>query len=66
MLTTRDEYAEAATGVVLQQVALKYFANDTEKTHASLFFNKAAGFRPANLLKRDSDTGVFLLILRNF
>ena len=49
MLTRCDEYAEAATGSVLQQVALKYFANDTEKTHASLFFNKAAGFRPANL-----------------
>ena len=26
----------------------------------SLFFNKVAGIRPATLLKRESDTGVFL------
>ena len=31
----------------------------------SLFFNKVAGLKPATLLKRDSDTGVFLGILRN-
>ena len=31
----------------------------------SLFFNKVAGLRQL-YLKRDSDTGVFLLILRNF
>ena len=29
------------------------------------FFNKVAGLRSANLLKRDSDTCVFLWILRN-
>ena len=32
----------------------------------SLFFNKIAGLRPKNLLKRDSDTGVFWWILLNF
>ena len=30
------------------------------------FFNKVAGLRPATLLKRDSNAGVFLWILRNF
>ena len=29
-------------------------------------FNKVAGLRPGTLLKRDSNTGVFLWILRNF
>ena len=32
----------------------------------SLFLIKVAGFRPATLLNRDSDAGVFLSILRNF
>ena len=32
----------------------------------SLFFNKVASLKPATLLKRDSGTGIFLLILRNF
>ena len=32
----------------------------------SIISNKAAGLRPTTLLKRDSDTCVFLLILRNF
>ena len=32
----------------------------------SLFFNKVAGLNPATLLKRDSGTGVFLGISRNF
>ena len=32
----------------------------------SLFFTKVAGLTPATLLKRDSGTGVFLQILRNF
>ena len=31
----------------------------------SQFFNKVTKLRPINLLKRDSDTGAFLLILRN-
>ena len=31
-----------------------------------LFFKKVAGLRPSTLLKKDSGTGVFLLILRNF
>ena len=31
-----------------------------------LFFNKVGDFRLATLLKRDSDTDVFLRILRNF
>ena len=29
-------------------------------------FNKVAGLQACNLLKRDSNTGVFLLILRNY
>ena len=31
-----------------------------------LLFNKVAGLRPATVLKRDSGTGFFLCILRNF
>ena len=31
-----------------------------------LLFNKVASFRPATLLKRDSDTDVFLWVLQNF
>ena len=43
---------------------LKYFAKFTGKhLYWSLFFNKVAGIRPATLLKRDSNTGVFLRIL---
>ena len=46
---------------------LKKFSKFTEKhLHWSLSFNKVAGLRPATLLKRDSTTGVFLWILRNF
>ena len=32
----------------------------------SFFFNKVPGLRPENLLKRESNTGVFWWILRNF
>ena len=32
----------------------------------SLFLTKLQAFRPATLLKIDSNTGVFLCILRNF
>ena len=32
----------------------------------SLFFNKVAGLRPATLLKKRIDTGLFLRILQNF
>ena len=47
--------------------ALKNFAKFTRKHLCrNLFFNKDAGLRPAFLFKRDSDTGVFLWILRNF
>ena len=46
---------------------LKNFANFTGKHLCwSLFLNKNAGDRPATLLKGDSDTAFFTLILRNF
>ena len=46
------------------QIFLKMF---TEKHLCwNLFFNKVAGVRPAKLFQRDSNTGVFLCILRNF
>ena len=45
--------------------ALTNFANSTGKHLCqSIFFNEVAGLRPVTLLKRDSGTGVFLLILR--
>ena len=37
-----------------------------ESTCVRNLFNKVAGLRPATLLKRDSGTGVFQWILRNF
>ena len=47
--------------------ALKNFANFTRKYPCwSLFLIKLQAFRPATLLKRDSNTGMFLLTLRNF
>ena len=53
---------EVATGGVL-----KNFTKFTRKHLCpSLFFSKGAGLRPATLLKRGSDTGVCLWILRNF
>ena len=47
---------------------IKNFAKFIEKhLNQSLLFNRVAGLRPATLFKkRDSGTGVFLLILRNF
>ena len=46
---------------------LRNFAKFTGKNLClRLFFNKITGLRAATLLKRDSGTGVFLCILRNF
>ena len=51
----------------LKKNALKKFAKFTGKHLCwSLFFRKVTGQKPATLLKKDSNTGVFLLILRNF
>ena len=48
-------------------VVLKNFANSTGKHLCwSLFLKKVAGWRPATLLKRDSDTSVFLRISQFF
>ena len=47
--------------------ALENFSNFTGKhLSRSLFLIKLQAWRPATLLKRDSDTGVFLWNLRNF
>ena len=46
---------------------LRNFAKLTGKHLCQgLFYNKVAGLRPATLLKRDSNKGVFLWIFRNF
>ena len=45
---------------------LKRFANFTKHPCWSLFLIKLHAFRPATLLKRDSNTGVLLWILWNF
>ena len=60
--------AEVTTGaVLLKKVFWKISQNSQGNTCARVsFFNKVAGLKPATLLKRDSGTGVFLSILRNF
>ena len=48
-------------------VALKSFKELTlKKLCQNLSFNKVTGFRPGTLLKRESDTNIFLWILENF
>ena len=45
----------------MQKGVLRNFTKFTGKHLCkSLLFNKVAGLRPTTLLKRDSDTGVFL------
>ena len=47
--------------VFYKKGVLKDFTNFTGKHQCQSFFlNKAAGLRPATLLKKDSGTGVFL------
>ena len=51
----------------MKKAALKDFAVfEGKHLYWSLFLIKLLAFRPAYLLKRDSSTGVFLCILRNF
>ena len=45
---------------------LEISQNSQENTCGSFFFNKAAGLRPANLLKKDSGIGVFQQSLGSF
>ena len=53
---------KAATKDVLKKTVLKHFSKSTRKhLYRSLIFIKLQTFRPATLLKRDSNTGVFLL-----
>ena len=64
-LIKRAEVTTAA--VLLKKVFWKMWQNSQENTCARVsFFNKVAGLKPATLLKRDSGTGVFLSIWRNF
>ena len=50
-----------------KKTVLKNFAISTGKhVCLSLFLINLQAFRPASLLKRDSNTGLFLSILRNF
>ena len=52
---------------VLQNDVLKTFAIFTRKHLCQgLFLIKLQAFKPVNLLKRDSNTSVFLQLLRNF
>ena len=57
-----QQISEAATGGVLERKAvLKNFAIFTEKhLYWSLFVIKLQVLRPATLLKRDSNTGIFV------
>ena len=59
-------FKNTTTGCILQNNC-SYLAKLIGKQLCkSLFFNKNARLRPATLLKRDSDKGVFLRILQNF
>ena len=62
------KYTEAATrGVLLKKGVLKKFVIFTGKHLCwSLFLRKLQVLRPAILLKRDSNTGIFLRILLDF
>ena len=56
-------YPEAIVGGVLQKGVLKNFAKFARKRlYRSLFLNATSNF----IQKKDSDIGVFLLVLRNF
>ena len=66
--TIEDNYLEAATGgFFIKKAALKNFAIFTGKQLCwSLFLMKLQAFRPASLLKKGSNTGPFVCILRIF
>ena len=54
-------YRSRGSQMVLTLGALKNFANFTGKTHVLVsLLRKLQDLRPANLLKRDSSTGIFL------
>ena len=62
-----SEEIEVATGNSVRKGALRNFVKFTGKhLWQSLFFNKAADHSLQLYLKRDSGTGVFRWILRNF
>ena len=63
--TVETSLRSSSQEVFCKQCVLRNFAKFTGKhLHQSLFFNKVAGLR--NQRTRDSDTGVFLSILRKF
>ena len=49
-----------------EKVVFKHFLKFTEKQMCWSVFNKVEGLRPTPLLKRDSSTGVFPWIVRDF
>ena len=53
-------------GVVCKKAISKLLQNSQEKTWSGSLFEKVVICRPAALLKRGSDKGVFMKILRNF
>ena len=50
----------------VKKCVLKVSQTSQENTCAGDFFNKVAGFQPANFLKRDSNTSSFQWSLQNF
>ena len=60
-------FRSSRSEVFCEQGVLKNFAKFTGKhLRQSLFFDKVAGWGQQFYSKRDSDTGTFLRILRNF
>ena len=50
----------------MKKLFLKILQYSQENTYVGVFFNKNAGVQSVTLIKRDSNTGVFLWVLRNF
>ena len=57
MKRTKKDYTNA---LQKRKMFLRTSQNPQEALASESLFNKVAGLRPATLLKRDSDTGVFM------
>ena len=67
LVARKEKLQKQLSGVFFKKGFLKNFAKFAGKhLSQSLFCNKVPSLRSANLLKKDSGTGVFMWILKNF